>query len=79
MPFYFIRWNDYRLGKLEDHGVDPEDFEAIVQDPEDVERSHTGRLIAFGNDCEGHLLACVYDLDADGINVHPITAYRIED
>lgn len=80
MPFYLFFWTPHREAKLREHGVSVEDFEAIVQDPEEVERSRSsGRLIAFGDDSEGRYLACVYLLDDDEMTIFPITAYPIED
>lgn len=80
MPFYIFFWTPDREEKLRQHGVSQEDFEGIVQDPEEIERSRSSkRLIAFGEDSEGRYLACVYVLDDDDLMIFPITAYPIED
>jgi len=79
MPFYRFFWSDDRLEKLELGGVDPDDFEAIVCNPGRQETSRSsGRPIAFGTDIDGDEIACVYELDADGITVFPITAFYTE-
>ena len=78
MPFYLFQWTDLRLEKLELNGVDREDFESIVMNPmrRVVSRS-SGRPMAIGYTASGDLVACVYELHADGITVLPITAYFI--
>lgn len=78
MPFYRFQWTDLRLKKLELHGVDPDDFEYVVMNPMRrlVSRS-SGRPMAIGLTATGDLIACVYELHADGITVLPITAYFI--
>ena len=75
MPFYFFFWDPDRAEKFELHGVEMDDFEHIVQNPEKVELSSSSdRYVAFGNSSDGRWTACVYEmLDED--TVLPITAY----
>ncbi len=75
MPFYFFVWTPERLEKIEQHGVEPEDFESIVQDPHHVERSRSSdRGIAFGYSRDDRWTVCIYEhLDED--TILPITAY----
>lgn len=79
MPFYFFVWDEENTGHLDEHGVSPEEFEAIVSDPdqEDTSRS-SGRPMAFGFTPDGRYLACVFER-IDDATVYPITAFEIED
>lgn len=80
MPFYFFLWTEGNKEKLDQHGIDPDDFEKIVVNPDEVEESRSSdRLIAFGEDSHGRYVACVYELADDDSLVIPITAYPIED
>jgi hypothetical protein len=76
MPYYVFVWTDLRLEKLAINGVDPDDFERVVMNPRSqaVSRS-SGRPIALGRDARGAEIACVYEVDDDGITVYPITAF----
>ena len=75
MPFYFFFWDPKRIEKLELHGVEMDDFEHIVQNPEKVETSRSSdRLIAFGYSSDGRWTACVYEM-VDDDTILPITAY----
>lgn len=77
MPFYFYIWTPEIVNHLAQHGVTPEEFEAIVSDPkgEDVSRS-TGNPLAFGTTSDGRYLCCVFKrLDDD--TIEPVTAYDV--
>ena len=77
MPFYLFLWNDLIEEHLAEHGVTPEEFEAIVCDPESVDASRSSsREIAFG-EVDGRFLACVYEM-LDDSTVLPVTAYEVE-
>lgn len=79
MPFYLFVWDDENVEHLQEHGVAPEDFEAIVSDPDREETSRSsGRPIAFGFAPDGRYLACVFE-KIDQATVYPITAFEIED
>lgn len=43
MPFYFFVWDEENTEHLEEHDVSPEDFEAIVSDPEQEDTSRKFR------------------------------------
>jgi len=76
MPYYLFDWNTLRVEKLEEHGVDPEDFERAVMNPHSTSKSRSsGRPIAFGRDASGDEIACIYEIDGTGFVVSPITAY----
>ena len=76
MPYYLFVWNDLIEEHLAEHGVSPDEFEAIVCDPESLDASRSsGRQIAFG-EANGRFLACIYEL-LDEATVLPVTAYEV--
>ncbi|TWU45479.1 hypothetical protein Q31b_06510 [Novipirellula aureliae] len=79
MPFYKFFLTPDRHEKLELNGVDPDNFEEIVCNPDRKATScNRGRPLAFGCDNRGEEIVCVYELGADGLTVYPITAYYPE-
>ena len=77
MPYFLFVWNDMIEEYLAEHDVTPEEFEAVVCDPESVDVSRSsGREIAFG-EINGRFLACIYEM-LDTATVLPITAYEVE-
>jgi uncharacterized DUF497 family protein len=79
MPFYLFIWNDRIEDHLASHGVTPDEFEEVVCDPDELDRSRSsGRAIAFGETSTGKYLACVYEL-LDDTTVLPVTAYEVRD
>ena len=77
MPYFLFLWNDEIEQHLDLHGVTPDEFEAVVCDPESVDTSRSsGREIAFG-EVNGRFLACVYEM-LDETTVLPVTAYEVE-
>ncbi len=77
MPYYEFVWTEEIIEHLAEHGVTPEDFEAVVSHPEsrDVSRA-TKRPCCFGETPDGEYLYCVYEL-LDDITVIPVTAYTV--
>jgi hypothetical protein len=65
MPFFFFLWDGDRIDHLAEHGVEPEDFEAIVQRPDrqGVSKS-SGRPVAYGYAADGRYLKCLYEMVA---------------
>jgi hypothetical protein len=79
VPFYFFLWDDDRIDHLAQHGVDPEDFEAIVQQPDRYGVSRTsGRPVAYGFTADGRYLKCVYEM-VDEVTVSPVTAFEVRE
>ncbi len=79
MPFYFFVWDEENVEHLGEHGISPEEFEAIVSDPEHEDSSRSsGRPMAFGFTTDGRFVACVFE-KIDDATVYPITAFEIED
>jgi len=77
MPYYEFVWTDDIIAHLGDHGVSPEEFEAVVSDPESRDKSRTTkRPCCFGATPEGRYLYCVYEM-LDETTVIPITAYEV--
>lgn len=77
MPYYFCQWNDDIIAYLSLHGISPEDFEFVVQQPQSVTRSHSSqREIAFGYTASGEYIACLYEWINEDTLV-PITAYPV--
>lgn len=79
MPFYLFIWSDQIEEHLARHGVTPDEFEEVVCDPDEVDKSRSsGRRIAFGETSTGRYLACVHEF-LDDTTVLPVTAYEVED
>ena len=79
MPFYYFIWNDLIEEHLAQHSVAPHEFEEVVCDPDEADRSRSsGRAIAFGETSTGRYIACVYEL-LDDATVLPVTAFEVED
>ncbi len=78
MPVFLFVWNDQIEEHVAEHGVTAGEFEEVVCDPDEVDRSRSsGRAIAFGETLSGKYLACVYEL-LDETTVLPVTAYEVE-
>jgi len=77
MPYFLFVWNDEIEEHLAEHSVSPDEFEAVVCNPDSVDTSRSsGREIAFG-EVDGRFLACVYEM-LDRSTVLPVTAYKVE-
>ena len=77
MACFRFQWTPALIAKLANRAITPDDFEDVVCFPrsQDISRS-TGRPIAFGCIGDGRYVACVYELEADGITVIPFTAFE---
>lgn len=74
--FVFI-WSDAIIEYLAQHDVAPHEFEYVVCYPIEMDESDsTGRPLVKGFTETGRWLVCVYELEADGITVIPVTAYE---
>lgn len=79
MTWVEVLWIDGPDGNIEhlaEHGVTPEEAEAVLRHPieRDVSRS-TGRPIAIGYSKRGRRLVVVYE-EIDPTTVYPITAFE---
>lgn len=78
MPMFFFVWSDSTLEHLAEHGVEPEDFEEIVQYPEATGTTRRTNLpYAVGTAADGRRIMCIYEHE-DSITIIPITAYEID-
>ena len=77
MPWYDIIWNCEPGGNVDhvaEHGVTPEDVEAIICDPLEKTTSRTsGRTVVTGYTPDGRLILVVYEEIGD-VTVYPVTA-----
>lgn len=79
MPHYLFVWTPSIEDYLDQHGVTPEEFERVVQNPDSRGRSRsTGRVLAYGEADDGRVILCVYQM-IDACTVEPATAYFLED
>jgi uncharacterized DUF497 family protein len=77
LPLYFFYWSEAALRKLDDHGVSPDDFEALVCSTAAHTRSRsTGRPMVIG-EVDGRDLVCVFERNGDSII--PVTAYYLDE
>ena len=82
MAWYDFVWNYEPGGNVEhiaDHGLSPEDVEAVICDPleKKVSRS-SGRPVVTGYTSDGRLIVVVFEM-FDDMTVYPVTAYEVED
>ncbi len=80
MPWYDIIWNHEPGGNVDhvaQHGLTPEDVEAVICDPLEKTTSRTtGRPVVTGYTADGRLILVVYE-EIDDVTVYPVTAYEI--
>ncbi len=80
MPWYDIIWNYEPGGNVDhvaQHGLTPEDVEAVICDPLEKTTSRTtGRPVVSGFTADGRLILVVYE-EIDDVTVYPVTAYEI--
>ena len=75
----FFMSSDPTIEHLAAHGVTPDEFEIVVQNPDStgISRS-TGRPYAVAIMDDGRELICFYEL-LDSMTVEPITAYELDE
>ncbi len=83
MPWYDILWNyddeDGNVAHVAEHGLTPDDVNAVLMDPEETGSSHSsGRPVAFGYTPDGRYICVVYE-EIDDTTLYPVTAFEIED
>jgi uncharacterized DUF497 family protein len=82
MPWYDVIWSYEPGGNVEyiaQHGITPEDVEAVVCNPLATTRSRSSkRPVATGYTSDGRLILVVYE-EIDETTVYPITAYEIDE
>jgi hypothetical protein len=82
MPWYDIIWNNEPDGNLDhivEHGLTPEDVEAVICNPlEKTTSRSSGRPIVTRYTPDGRLIFVVYE-EIDDVTVYPVTAYEVEE
>ncbi len=64
---------------IAEHGLSPEDVEAVICDPLDTTVSRSsGRPVVTGYTPEGRLILVVYE-QVDDVSVYPVSAYELDD
>jgi hypothetical protein len=77
MPYYEFVWTDEIIAHLAEHGVSPDDFEAVVMKPERTGKSHSsGHPVAWGYASDRRYIIAVYE-KIDFATVLPVTAYEV--
>jgi uncharacterized DUF497 family protein len=62
-----------------EHGLTPEEVEAVICNPLEKTTSRTsGRPVVTGYTPDGRLILVVYE-EIDDVTVYPVTAYEVED
>ncbi len=81
MPWYDFIWNYEPGGNVEhlaEHGLTPEDVEAVICNPLERTTSRTsGRPVLTGYTLDGRLILVVFE-EIDEVTVYAVTAYEIE-
>jgi len=77
MAYFEFLWTDDTVEHLAEHGVSPEEFEAVVNRPERRGESRsTGRPCCWGETPDGRYVICVYEY-LDELTIIPFTAYEV--
>ena len=75
MNFYL--WTDEIIAHLAEHGVSPEDFEHVIDNPREKGKSDSsGRPCVWGYTEDGRHLIAVYQ-SLDDLTILPVTAYEV--
>ncbi len=75
MAWFEFIWTQYRVDKLAQHGLTPDDFEAAFAEYFDEEPSESsGNLIRFGYTADGRTIAMIFQWIEKDLSVIPITA-----
>jgi len=76
MAYYDFVWNDEIVAHLAEHGVSPQDFEAVVTNPDEIGQSQsTGRPCCWGETADGRALFCVFE-KIGACTILPVTAFE---
>jgi len=76
MPYFDFFWTDENIDHVGEHDITPEEFEEVVQSPEQLTESESsGRPLAFGWTSTGKFIGCVYEMFNES-TVYPVTAFE---
>lgn len=77
MALYNYIWTDEIVEHVAEHGVTPEDFEYVVNNPDFVGASRSSGLPAvWGYTEDGRFIMAIYD-QLDESTLIPVTAYEV--
>jgi hypothetical protein len=76
LTLFIFQWTDEIIEHLAEHGVTPEEFEAVVSFPDERKLSRRSGLPAAVGAVAGRRLFCVYR-ELTSIDIEPVTAYEI--
>lgn len=78
MPWFEFIWTPELIDYIAQHGITVDEFEDVVQNPEETEISRSsGDLLAKGTVFNGKYVVAIYTM-VDRVTVLPITAYEPE-
>lgn len=64
---------------IAEHGLTPEDVEAVICDPlEKTTSRSSGRQVVTGYTPDGRLILVVYE-EVDAVTVYPVTALEVDE
>lgn len=77
MALYNYIWTDEIVEHVAEHGITPEDFEFVVNNPQYVGASRSSGLPAvWGYTEDGRFIMAIYE-QLDDITLIPVTAYEV--
>lgn len=77
MPYYDFIWTDEIIAHLAEHEITPDDFEQVVMNPIDMDRSrYSDSPVAFGYTEDGRFIVAVFEY-LDETTILPTTAYEV--
>jgi hypothetical protein len=77
MPYFVCYWDGEIVEHLAANGISPEEFEAVVSQPERRHYSRsTGRPCCWGECQDGRYVLCVYEY-IDELTIPPVTAFEV--
>lgn len=80
MPWYAYVWSDEIIEHLAEHDITPEDFEYVLANSKEVDKSDSsGRDAVWGYTPDGRRVFAVYELLDDGMTLIPITCYEVSE
>lgn len=76
-PYYDFFWTDDVIAHIAENDITPKDFERVVMNPMDMDRSQSSGLpAAFGYTHDGRFIIAVFEY-LDKMTILPVTAYEV--
>lgn len=77
MSWLSIIWDDSNTAHIAEHGLTPDDVDAVLAEPESETISHSSGLpLVFGHTPDGrYILVSFVEVDDD--TIYPVTAYPV--